>query len=381
MKLALLTLMSISPLLCSAMPAPILMAPAQEAEGVEAQIADMRKELQNYAEQIDKLKSANARLQEELESSTNYAQFKEEYLVSSIFVAKHVRGNELAELAAQVFGRSVRFIPTGSHLDERFMTQRFRFTAFPNGEHIIVTDFPGQMDKALAFLSSLDVGLTVDDTASPKRPANEVMLYSPRALDTDQIIALLDTGPRDGLSVTPVIGTNSVRLEGTRVNLEEAVTKLEVSDCYAPQVRIKGYLIQASDSDKIKSNVALPKPLVSGLQGALPGQQFAGIASLFLQCSAGEGQSIATRTSPRGKAGDMEIKDWTLSARMDSYDSEAGLLSLDTCTFRVTVPNVHKNGVDVEELSVDLVIRKDEFTVVGSILGGSMYLVLSFEEI
>ncbi len=381
MKLALLTLMSISPLLCSAMPAPILMAPAQEAGGVEAQIADMRKELQKYSEEVKALKSQNAHLQKKLESTANYVQFKEENLVSSIFRAKHVHGQELTELASQVFGRSVDFIPSGSPLDERFMTQRFRFTAFSNGEQIIVTDFPEQMEKALAFLGSLDVGLTVDDATSPKTPANEVMLYSPRALDTDQIVALLDMGPRGGLIVTPVSGTNSVRLEGTRINLEKAMTKLEVSDNYAPQVRIKGYLIQASDSDIIKSNVALPKPLVSGLQGALPGQHFAGIASLFLQCSAGAGQNIATKTSPRGKASNLEIKDWSLHARMDSYDSATGHLSLDDCTFHVAVPNTHQNGVDVEELSVDLVLRKDEFTVVGSILGGSMYLGRSFEEI
>ncbi len=386
MKIALLSLLSFSPLMGGAIAAPatsptaIVQADDHQSD-LQAKLESLRQEIESCKVRITRLKIDNDRLQADLKTSQGLTSLKEDRLTSAIFQAKHIEGQELAELASQVFGPFVSFIPSGHALREDHLNSRNRFTAFSNGKQVIVTEFPEQMEKALGLMASLDIGVSKPEPEPSAAPAVEVMLYTPKALDPDQVLALLQAQGANDVHVSPVFGTESIRLEGTASALKETLARLKATDQYAPQVRIKGYLVQASATAPSDDGVALPAPLLSGLKGALPGQHFAGIASMFLQSSAGHGQKIRTTTSPRTKVGDTEVMEWGLEASMRSYDSEAGLLSLNGCHFNVTIPNSQENGVNVEQLSVDLMLRKNEYTVVGSILGGSMYLVLSFEEI
>ncbi len=386
MKIALLTLLSFSPLMGGAIAAPatsptaIVQADDHQSD-LQAKLESLRQEIESCKVRITRLKIDNDRLQADLKTSQGLTPLKEDRLTSAIFQAKHIEGQELAELASQVFGPFVSFIPSGHPLREDHLNSRNRFTAFSNGKQVIVTEFPEQMEKALELLASLDIGVSKPEPKSSATPAVDVMLYTPKALDPDQVLALLQAEGANDVKVSPVFGTESIRLEGTPSALKATLAHLKVTDHYAPQVRIKGYLVQASTTAPGDDGVALPAPLLSGLKGALPNQHFTGIASMFLQSSAGQGQKIRTTTSPRTKVGETEVMEWGLDASMRSYDSEAGLLSLNGCHFNVTIPNSHGTGLSVEQLSVDLMLRKNEYTVVGSILGGSMYLVLSFEEI
>ncbi|MFT5198744.1 MAG: hypothetical protein ACI87O_001403 [Planctomycetota bacterium] len=296
-------------------------------------------------------------------------------LKTAIYVAENVDGQTLADLASQTFGHLVAYTEASASFSHVSTSQRQRFTSVPRGNQVLVTDFPDQLDKALSLLVEIDASYANAKQASTSDNATRVVFYKPKALNADQVISLISAGS-DKLRYIEIRGTGTVRIEGPKSSVDDALALLGQNDNYPPQVRIRAWLIKASvsNSSKPQVGIALPEKLTSGLMGALPGQTFSGLASILVQTSVGSGQQVRTTTMPAPSEA-SNISEWVFAAGMKSYDSEAGLLSLEQCSFQVQLIG------RTERVSTDVLLRKDEFTVVGSIQGGSMYLVLTFEEI
>ena len=332
---------------------------------------------QVYAEKEFLLKRRTAELQLDLESAQQMGSRKESDLKTAIYVSRYVEGRVLADIASQTFGHLVTYTEAGTAVSKGRVSSRQRFTSVPTGNQILVTDYPDQLSKALDLLIEIDASCNGNELKGLATSSQIVVVYTPKIWTFDQVYALIvsDTNRgRSKLSVSEIPGSQKVRIEGPQAKVTQALQLLQDTDTFPPQVRLRAWLIHTNGSTQ-HTGVALPKKLVSGLEGALPGQKFFGLASMLIQTSVGHKKQVSAVTLVPNTSADFLIREWTFTTALKSYDSDGGLLALEQCSF-----NVEFIG-NTERLSADLLLRKDEFTVVGSIQGGSMYLVLTYEEV
>ncbi|MDF1837158.1 MAG: hypothetical protein P1V35_04765, partial [Planctomycetota bacterium] len=225
---------------------------------------DVRGRLAEVEQQRQSLENEVAQLHNRLSQSKSESHNLEADLKTAIYISKYMEGRQLAILAGQAFGDRVTYSqldPISSHATGGF---RQRFTSIAGGNHVLVTDFPDQLKKALDLLIEIDASFMQESQTATTEAKPAVVVYHPKALEAYEVIEMLshsfasrDSSP----NMSEMPGTGAVRIEGSEADVKEALAQLKANDQFPAQVRIRAFLVH-TESDPNTPEITLPKKLV-----------------------------------------------------------------------------------------------------------------------
>ncbi|HPF12861.1 MAG: hypothetical protein H6830_12450 [Planctomycetes bacterium] len=327
-------------------------------------------------QEFSQLQSQNNELKKQVERFGAAGSRMESRLTSVLYTAQFADANELVQVASEGFGQDVWYyidnIPSPfqqANFDKR---ARRRFTAVDRTNSIIITDFPADIDRALEFLRKLDTQAEVN--ASRASGPGGYQVYESLSLDPQQIAEVLQY---TSVTVDPIPQSSAVLLTGSPQELTSATQLLEVADRPVPQVQLSAWLVSSqgvwdklNDPDSKREMKALPTELYQGLKSLLPDASYGELASMTVRSSARSMDRIQAQVQP----GIDGILSWELETRIDGFQPKTLSLGLNECTVRV---NYASGFTDV--LTLNLVLTEGEYAAIGSIQGGQVYVVLSFQ--
>ncbi len=295
----------------------------------------------------------------------------ESELVSEFYHAKHAHSAQLANTAAAALGQSVTFFVPHPGMNPYLQNSRMRFTAVQRSNAVVVTDFPGQIQKAVDFLAALDQEQKEDEEESSTAAGEVMHVYRPVTLPSSEVGSIINGA---GVKTSYLEESGAFLLYGSQVAIDKVLAALGQIDQPHPQILLRAWMVSPMDPSmtaahsKNRSFVGLPEELSAGLMELLPGQSYLGTASLMLRTSAAPKGEIYVSTNPKSNSVDT----WSLEAVVEQYHAASKTLTLKKCRTSVT------QGSTVDELSLNLALAEGEYAVVGSFSGGDKLLVLSY---
>lgn len=322
----------------------------------------------------------------------------------TIWKPEHVEARRLLSYATDLTSRMVEFYVqdplSGSYLRER----RDRFLLMDAA--IGIQDFDEGRKRAVELLAMLDERLA-EVESEPQEAAEPTLTRTvrPRTMGVDAAVALLTEMTFD-IQMHVVRPTATLVLTGPTSQVARAESLLAEVDQPVPQMKLFCTLIEAADEPDASPNrivttddfsttsapASLDKDLARGLAELMPGRHFNEVGRLMLRGAAGGGSQFEVSSSISGLAGANPERParFRLSAVSQGWDAERGVLNLGSCNFLLERPAFQSmtngqttqtqfSGYQSEGLTTSLALRSGETTVVGSLGGDPVFIVLRFE--
>ncbi|MEM6676229.1 MAG: hypothetical protein AAF726_25500 [Planctomycetota bacterium] len=318
----------------------------------------------------------------------------EDKLGFTIFEPQHIASHSLLRYVHEMTETKVHFFQENPTSGELGAQSRDRF--IPMEGLIGIQDFTEGREGAMQLLLDLDTRLHAaldEPSEAPVRSNVQIRAVRLRSLQLETAKQLvLDVSP--SVSVSAVQETGTIVLRGTIADVGYAETYLKKADEPLPQVALRCLVIKPVDpSDTEAKGAPVAGEIADSLRSLAPNKEFRSVGDLYLRGSAGGRSMFQVEASLPSLSEQSSAPAWaTLQAVPRGLDLKTGVLTLDACELQLRIPRFQTmsmngstqsalDGYNIEKLSANLALRADETTVVGSLMGSSLYFALSFERV
>jgi hypothetical protein len=321
----------------------------------------------------------------------------EEQIGLTLFQPRHSAARDLIKYATDLTESHVVFLVANSATGVFDIRQRDRFVQV--GSSIAVQGDESGRKKGVDFLTELDAFM--GKSRAEKMPEAETLVRTIRlrSMSVSSAIQLLDALAAN-VEKQFVAEAGTIVLRGPAEAVARAESLLLEVDKPAPQMTLHVTLIEAVDG---APTTPVGGDLGKALAGVMPGKQFQQSARFMLRGSVA-GNAPLEISSSFGEHSDAKAR-FTFQARSRSWDAERKVLTLGGCEVRserpkftpappptpgspagtgapggaaqpAAVPTLA--GYDKEGFTTDLSLHQGQDTVVGSLGGNALLVVLRF---
>jgi hypothetical protein len=256
------------------------------------------------------------------------------------------------------------------------------------GQTMIIRDKAERAEELLRTLAELDRTVQSEVEASADRPRLESFEYEPKHVGLASLQSALRAyerqiqlkpsmygAPADAVrNITVVAERNLVILREEPERLEEIKAMLGRVDVPSPEVVITCWLVRGLGSGDAASG--LPVTLVANLQRLVFMPAYEQLAVGIIRSSILTGSGIHMQA---------EVGDgisYTLELEPAAYDSTSGELALSKCRFQLTETRFQGANQEgrvrsrLHEFQTQVALRPGEYTVLGTVGGDPLFVVL-----
>ncbi|MEL6429087.1 MAG: hypothetical protein AAFU73_05515 [Planctomycetota bacterium] len=284
----------------------------------------------------------------------------------TFFVPKYVEARSLVEYAQPLL--RVRSVSTND--------PRPRFVAMESVVGVQGTD--EERVRFLEMLGALDAQLgDLEARRAREAPRRSTRALELRSLPVDAA-ATLARGLVPSVTVSAVEDLGVLVLEGAEADVERLVRALGDLDVPRPQVRLYAEVVAARDSNAPGQRA--DPAIADALAPMHPGKAFVSLGSAMVRGAVGGGSTVeiaSTLLDPGLPEG--TVRQLRLVAQPTGYDPRTTALHLEDC--RIELEDRATGAAEPalrQGVTTSLDLRADEPTVVGSLGGAPLYVVLRF---
>lgn len=333
-------------------------------------------------------------------AAPNAAQLTEDRIGLTLFRPIHANPRDLINYAKDLTESSIEFLVTNPGNGKAEHRRRDRFVVV-EGSIGVQGDEAGRK-QGVAFLTELDNFIGESRAERVAEATTLVRTVRLRSMGVGAALQLLDAMAAK-VEKQVVAETGTIVLRGATEDVARAESLLLEVDKPAPQMTLHVTLIEAVDS---APTTPIGGELGRALAGLLPGKQFQQAGRFMLRGSVA-GDAPLELSSSFGDHADAKFR-FAFQARSRSWDAERKVLTLGGCEVRndrpkftpqpqagsgapggsaaaatgspgtpATPPQVH-TGYEKEGFRTDLCLNQGQDTVVGSLGGSALLVVLRF---
>jgi len=340
--------------------------------------------------------TCNARPSQDSAAAPATAQLTEDQIGLTLFRPIHSNARDLINYAKDLTESSVQFVVKSVGAGRGELRRRDRFVQIESS--IGVQDDEAGRKRAIDFLTELDAFIGQNHKEPVAEATSLVRTVRLRSMGVGSAMQLLDA-LAGKVEKQVVAETGTIVLRGATEDVARAESLLIEVDKPAPQMMLHVTLVELVDG--------VPEHPIGGQLGdalmkLMPGKQPERAGAFMLRASVAGNAPIELLST---FGGNVEVPArFTLVARSRSWDAERKVLTLGGCEVRserprfapvVTIaaqaatgagqpvaqqpaPQEVVAGIDKEGFSTDLTLNLGQDTVVGSLGGNALLVVLRF---